>query len=370
MSLQVLLGRIILMKCLLKYKWVKLRRTNLPIENGLLGSWGRLASCAAYRKGIGIYCGYRNPVTPGMWAGGIIGLKSILGVRRRSQALQIMNELTDLGYVKFTLDTRTKKLTYEITDWVANSSGAECTDGAVYATEGYGFICVPRSITERLVEHIRIFDEADAWLDLWCHTVYRDYGNAFSFFAPAIQYRKYGAVLTLETLGKRWGWEKTKVWRFFRKNSDTFALYRLPGSYGCLIYNRKYLDESECAMPDEADVLRLLADIRNASRKGIVAASDSERLNRMISWYSRIVIKTHEEQNKKDQQKPRVASVSTYTRAYFSHGRNCKYGRNCIYDCWGVLIGRSKNVFIRQTGAVCPFGRASPFFLGKKTDYG
>ena len=67
--------------------------------------------------------------------------------------------------------------------------GAPCDDGAVYATDGYGFFCMPRTITERLVEKNRTFEEADAWLDLWCHTVYRDYGNAFSFLAPAIQFR-------------------------------------------------------------------------------------------------------------------------------------------------------------------------------------
>ena len=43
-------------------------------------------------------------------------------------------------------------------------------------------------------------------------------GNAFSFLAPAVQYGKYGAVLTLEILGQRWGGEKTKVWRFFQKH--------------------------------------------------------------------------------------------------------------------------------------------------------
>ena len=40
-------------------------------------------------------------------------------------------------------------------------------DGTVYATEGYGFLCLPRNITDRLVEQQYIFDEADAWLDLW-----------------------------------------------------------------------------------------------------------------------------------------------------------------------------------------------------------
>ena len=75
------------------------------------------------------------------------------------------------------------------------------------------------------------------WLDLWCHTVYQEPGNAFSHMAPAVQFGKLGAILTLETLGRRWGWEKTKVWRFFRKYADAFPLYKLPGAFGCLILN-------------------------------------------------------------------------------------------------------------------------------------
>ncbi|MBO5169346.1 MAG: hypothetical protein J6B70_01165 [Oscillospiraceae bacterium] len=59
-----------------------------------------------------------------------------------------------------------------------------------------------------LVRNERIFDESDAWLDLWCHTVYKDYGNSFSFLAPVIQYGKYGCALTLEQLGRRWGWAR------------------------------------------------------------------------------------------------------------------------------------------------------------------
>ena len=54
----------------------------------------------------------RNPVTPGMWSGGVVGLKSILGVRRRSQALCIMHELESLGYIKFSHDLKTKKISY------------------------------------------------------------------------------------------------------------------------------------------------------------------------------------------------------------------------------------------------------------------
>ena len=81
------------MKCLSKYKWVKLYRAALPQGKGVMGYWARLAGRAAFRHGNAQYCGHTNTVTPGMWSGGIVGLKSILGVKRSSQALQIMNEL-------------------------------------------------------------------------------------------------------------------------------------------------------------------------------------------------------------------------------------------------------------------------------------
>lgn len=40
------------MKCLMKYKWVKLMRSHLPHGKGVMGAWMKLASRAAFRKGI------------------------------------------------------------------------------------------------------------------------------------------------------------------------------------------------------------------------------------------------------------------------------------------------------------------------------
>lgn len=36
---------------------------------GRLGYWLKLAERAAFRKGIGTYCGHKNTVESGMWAG-------------------------------------------------------------------------------------------------------------------------------------------------------------------------------------------------------------------------------------------------------------------------------------------------------------
>ena len=139
------------MKCLRKYKWVKLMRSRLPEGKGIMAAWTHLASHAAFRKGYGLYCGHRNPVTPGMWTGGIVDFKSILGTRTRTEALEVLAQLERLEYIEYSLDLHSKKLTYRITDWEVTYSGSECPTGTVYPVNEYGFLCMPRNITERLV---------------------------------------------------------------------------------------------------------------------------------------------------------------------------------------------------------------------------
>ena len=114
------------MKCLLKYRWVKLPRSQMPVGKGIVGAWARLASRAAFRNGQAKYCGYINQVTIGSQAGGIVGLKSILGIKKRNKALEMMDKLAQLGYIDYTLDSKTKKLTYQIKDWVVKWSGEPC----------------------------------------------------------------------------------------------------------------------------------------------------------------------------------------------------------------------------------------------------
>lgn len=332
------------MKCLRKYQWVKLPRDYPDMGKGLMAQWAKLASRAAFRKGCAKYAGHINAVTPGMWAGGIVGLKSILGVRSRSEALKSLDQLSSYGFLRYTIDPKTKKLTYEITDWVVKCSGAECASGAVYATTGYGFLCLPRNITDRLVDAGKVFDESDAWLDLWCHTTYEDYSNAFSFLAPAVQYGRYGSVLTLETLGQRWKWEKTKVWRFFRKHGDVFSLHRLPGSFGCLIFNTIYPTDTDYYEPESANVISILNDILTSSVCKHTEGSSNTRINRLVNWLSRKVMIARQEQSAPEAHETRVALSAPLMRVYLSHGRNCKSCRNCSYACPGALLDAPSSV--------------------------
>ena len=87
------------MKCLMKYQWVKLPRNHLPEGKGIMNAWAKLASRAAFRKGQASYCGHINAVSPGMWSGGVVGLKSILGSRSRVKSLEALSRLSELGYI-------------------------------------------------------------------------------------------------------------------------------------------------------------------------------------------------------------------------------------------------------------------------------
>ena len=160
-------------------------------------------------------------------------------------------------------------------------------DGAVYTTEGYGFLCPPRNITQRLVDQKYTFDDADAWLDLWCHSVYRDPNNAFSHMAPTVQFGQYSSALTLEKLGHRWNWEKTKVWRFLQKHGDAFTLHKLPGSFGCLIFNNLYPTGTGVTVPSHAEIKRILGKILIPGKNTHFEGTDNARINRMIAWYSK-----------------------------------------------------------------------------------
>ena len=324
------------MKCLLKYQWVKLPRTHLPAGKGVMGYWTRLASKAAFRKGQSKYCGHINDVNVGTWSGGVVGLKSILGIKSRTKALEIMDTLSYLGYIEYALDPKTKKLSYKINDFVVKCSGDPCLPpSAVYTTDGYGFLCLPRDITKRLAEDGYTFGEADALLDLWCHTVWQDPRNIFSFSAPTVQYGQYGAALTLETLGHRWNWEKTKVWRFLQKHQDAFTLHKLPGSYGCLIFNTQYPTGDTFTIPEQADIIRILDEIRIWGCYTHLGKTDNERINRMIALLSPRLSPQSPATPISESSENRVAVSAPITRAYFSPS-NCE---NCDYDCWRVCTG-------------------------------
>jgi len=233
-----------------------------------------------------------NNISIGSWVGGIEGLTSILEINSQKKALSIMETLVNLGYIEYDIDKSTQRLTYKITDWVVECSEASCSEEAVYAKEGQGFLCLPRSITQRLVEKKYTFEPADAWLDLWCHSVWQDSSNAFSQLSPIVQFSVYKSALTLKSIGERWNWDKKEVWQFLKSNADVFLSYKLPGSYGCLIFNISYPTDSKKRPPTSNKIKRILEEIRIKGQNTHVRKSDDDnlRINKLIAWYSKFIV--------------------------------------------------------------------------------
>ena len=271
------------MKCLERYAWVKLPRTQIPAGRSLLSNFMRLYASAAYRPGQARYCQYINEVHFGEWVGGIVGLKSILGLSSREQAFLVLEELSN---------------------WAVPAQGVP-----IYARE-QGFLCVPRTLTQPLIQAGYVFEEIDAWLDLWIHTIYRDSDSPLSNIVPLVQFDT-GPALTLASLGKRWGWERTKVWRFFKKYADTFFLFKLPGSYGAVVCNMMYC-QTENAHSVQKTISRFVCKILILGRNTLSGQKTYLRLNRLLQLFGAVVGKTF------FWLKSRVAPRSLYTRAYIS----------------------------------------------------
>jgi len=219
-------------------------------------------------------------------------------------------------------------------------------DGVVYTTDGYGFLCLPRNITQRLVEQQYIFEDADAWLDLWCHTVYEDPRNVFSYMAPVVQFGQYGAALTFENLGRRWNWEKTKVWRFLQRHGDAFTLLKLPGSFGCLIFNTLHPTSTDFTVPTQAEIIRILDEIHICGEKTHLSGTDNYRIDRLIAWYSCKLRADEVSALPPEDDRSRVAVSAPIKRAYISQCWNCK---NYLYDCRMKERGNSVHPANNQT---------------------
>lgn len=272
------------MSCLLKFKWVKIPRDIMPKGSGLLLDYIRVYAAVAICDGTMRYCQYENKVEEGMWAGGKVGLKSILKARSCADAIDRLQKLSDVGILTYRYSLKTKYLSYKIREEyrVVNTKDQLPVRGK----NTYGFVRVPRNIADKLIARNYAFSEADAWIDLWCHTVSDDDRNVFSCFCPCIQIKASEPTLTLETLGARWNWSKAKVQRFFAKNAAYFRLYKLPGSYGCIIFNCNYDENKEDALPSSQQVLSVCRRLQKYGRNRRTVMPDRTHFCRLINMYT------------------------------------------------------------------------------------
>lgn len=261
---------------------------------GIMRDYFKIAFASAYKDGIVTYCGYENDVKAKQLVCGPAGLKKMLERRNRDNALDALFLLQDFEYVssffeqgaKITIDvldlitqqtcSYREQLIQDTNNYIAEHRN-EFDDNEIlslqrkaieyrekcYVNDNSGFICVPRNLTERLVEKGYVFDDADAFYDLYLHTVYNYESNPFSKTCPAVMYNKGEFVLTLTTLGERWGWSISKVSRFFKKFNEYFNLVKLQSSYGCVIFNKVFLTDSEITVPSQEDCFAIVNEFKN-----------------------------------------------------------------------------------------------------------
>ena len=90
--------------------------------------------------------------------------------------------------------------------------------------------------------------------------------------------------------------------------------------------------DTEVSLPEQAEFLRILDEIRIWGANTHKVGSDNEHINRLVAWYSRNAV----EKSIDNVEENRVALSDSIIRAYFSLCWNCK---NCEYVC------RSKGYF-------------------------
>ena len=137
--------------------------------------------------------------------------------------------------------------------------------------------------------------------------------------------------------GTTLGLGKTKVWRFLQKHQDAFALHKLPGSYGCLIFNMQYPTGTTFTIPEHGDIIRILSEIRICGQNTHLTGPDNERINRLIVRYSPALSACLSEAPV-ELPNNGVAVLRPITRAYFSLS-HCESCRKRDYNCKGIAHG-------------------------------
>ena len=84
--------------------------------------------------------------------------------------------------------------------------------------------------------------------------------------------------------------------------------------------------DTEVSLPKQAEILRILDEIRIWGANTHKVGSDNDHIDRLVAWYSRNAV----EKSIDNVEENRVALSDSIIRAYFSPCWNCK---NCEYAC-------------------------------------
>ncbi len=124
-------------------------------------------------------------------------------------------------------------------------------------------LCLPRNITQRLADQHYTFGESDAWLDLWCHTVWAGDRQCVFLSGACRSIRETWRRFDIGSLGTALGLEKTKVWEIF---SEEWGCLRSAPSgrapTAASFSTGLYPLDTEASLPTGAEIERIIEKMR------------------------------------------------------------------------------------------------------------
>lgn len=285
-----------MLQVLFNYPYVILPRCIMPNGTGVLKDFFALTYACAYKSGVTKYNGYHNKVKANQWAGGLDGVRRLLKKRTKDDAFYTLTELTllglitlelyEYGYIVITVHyvipsgICTEEIAFyqEYLDILSNENRAKILENKdndhtishikkhgkkCYVNDNTGFVRIEKNVSNILFENNRTFRDTDAFFDLYLHTVYRERFQPFSENCPAILYERNTPILTLDTLAKRWLWDKQRVYRFFKRYANYFKLVKLQSSYGCVIFNIAYPIDETVVVPTQEECFDIVNRFKN-----------------------------------------------------------------------------------------------------------
>lgn len=271
----------------LRFDSIEFYRTTEYPSGGVLSDYVTIAKNLALRNGKQKYYAYQNSVHKDSWTGGIIGIKTMLHCKSKDEAFSRLEILSKYNLVNYVYNSETRELFVhsipEVNRYIKDSlPKTQC-----FATNHYGYIYLNRNLSDNLINNGYVFTEGDAYIDLMLHTVIGEHSNPFSYTSPCVMLNG-NSILTLDMLGSRWHWEKTKVHRFFKKHSSDFVLRKCPGNFGCVIYNYSQTDNR--VIPSQSDVNQIVSLCLYYGRKMKRLGNNNDHINHILKRNASCII--------------------------------------------------------------------------------
>lgn len=209
--------------------------------NCRLFSFMVLCSYANFRSSRIRIEGISHLIGPGEWICSLREISDWFGYKRLYQAVDILEELSQEGFIKFRFLSGTRLVHYQILNWGTFNTVLEYE---CRCQKDCGFFFFPINFGKRLMEGKRC-SERDILMDLWLNTIYKDERVRGSEIGPVVYFRdgSWDPLTSCNKLALRWGISKTTASRIIAKLDQLGYINALsfPGRHGTILYLENYL---------------------------------------------------------------------------------------------------------------------------------